>query len=74
VPASVQSYVERAFGDWLPEVCSAMEHLARSMPPGELNRVGFQFYEHFRPEVPDDVRGWGKKGILHLGRIRTAGD
>jgi hypothetical protein len=73
-PASVRSYIERAFGDRLPEVCKAMEDLARSIPPEELNRLGFRLYEHFRPEVPDDVRGWGAKGILRLDRIRAAKD
>jgi hypothetical protein len=51
-----------------------MEDLARSLPPEELNRVGFRLYERFRPEMPDDVRGWSAKGILHLDRIRAAGD
>ena len=72
-PASVRSYIERAFGDRLPEVRKATGELARSILPEELNRIGFRLYEHFRPGVPDDVRGWGAKGILHLARIRSAG-
>ena len=50
----------------------AMEELARSVEPEELNRVGFRLYEHFRPEVPAGVKGWGAKGVLELGKIRSA--
>ena len=25
----------------------------------------------FRPEIPEGVRGWGAKGELDLGRVRT---
>ena len=41
-----------------------MEAAAASAPPSELNRVGFRIYEAFRPEVPEDVEGWGAKGQL----------
>ena len=41
---SVQSYVSRAFGDRLGEARAAMERLAASLPPEELNRVGFRLY------------------------------
>jgi hypothetical protein len=51
---SVQSYIARAFGDRLGEARGAMEALAASMPPEELNRVGFRLYERFRPDVPED--------------------
>jgi len=47
---SVQSYVARAFGDRLGEARAAMESLAASLPPEELNRVGFRLYEQFRPK------------------------
>ena len=51
-----------------------MEALAARHDPEELNRIGFRLYEHFRPEVPADVRGWGAKGVLDLEKIRSAGD
>jgi hypothetical protein len=70
--ASVQSYVVRAFGDRLPEVRAAMETLAGSLPPEELDRIGFRLYEWFRPEVPEGTQGWGAKGELRLERITTA--
>ena len=68
----VQSYIARAFGDRLSEVRSAMEALAASLPPEELNRIGFRLYERFRPEVPEGTRGWGAKGELRLERIAAA--
>ena len=66
---SVATYVARAFGDRLAEARAAMEHLAASLPANELNRVGFHLYEHFRPEVPEGVKGWGAKGELKLDEI-----
>jgi hypothetical protein len=33
-----------------------------SLPPEELNRVGFRLYERFWPEVPEGAQGWGAKG------------
>ncbi len=71
---SVQGYVARAFGNRLAEVRTAMEALAASLPPEELNRVGFRLYERFRPEVPQGVEGWGAKGELRIERIAQARD
>jgi hypothetical protein len=65
----VQSYVARAFGDRLAEARAAMEMLAASLPPEELNRVGFRLYERFRPDVPEGAQGWGAKGELRVERI-----
>jgi hypothetical protein len=69
----VEAYVAKAFGEHLAEVRKAMEQLAARYEPQELNRIGFRLYEHFRPEVPPDVRGWGAKGMLHLDKIGSAG-
>jgi hypothetical protein len=66
---SVQSYIARAFGDRLGDARSVMEALAASLPPEELNRVGFRLYERFRPEVPEGTQGWGAKGELRIERI-----
>lgn len=71
-PRPAHAYVERAFGERLPAVRQAMEWLAASLPPDELNRTGFRLYEHFRPEVPAGVKGWGAKGVLDLQRIKDA--
>ncbi|MFO1027845.1 MAG: hypothetical protein U1E70_21930 [Acetobacteraceae bacterium] len=69
---SVQGYIARAFGDRLAEVRAAMQTLAESLPPEELNRVGFRLYERFRPDVPEGVQGWGAKAELRLERIAGA--
>jgi hypothetical protein len=66
---SMQSYIARAFGDRLGEARAAMEALAASLPPEELNRVGFRLYERFRPDAPADAQGWGAKGELRAERI-----
>ena len=69
---SVQSYIARAFGNRLGEARATMEALAASLPPEELNRIGFRLYERFRPEVPGGAQGWGAKGELRVERIVEA--
>jgi hypothetical protein len=61
------------FADALDEVRGAMEQLASSLPPDQLNHEGFHRYELFRPEVPADERGWGAKGVLDVTKIRALG-
>jgi hypothetical protein len=63
---------DAAFGDRLGEVRAAMEALAASLPPDELDRIGFRLYERFRPEVPEGVEGWGAKAVLDIARIKQA--
>jgi hypothetical protein len=46
-----------------------MEAQAASLPPEELNRVGFQLNERFRPDVPEGAQGWGAKAELQVERI-----
>ena len=70
----VRAYLAKAFGGHLAGVRTAMEGLAGRYEPDDLNRIGFRLYEHFRPEVPPDARGWGAKGMLDLGKIGAAGD
>ena len=71
-PRPAHAYVEKAFGGHLPAVRQAMEGLADSVPPEELNRIGFRLYERFRPEVPAGAAGWGKKGVFDLKLIENA--
>ena len=66
---SVESYTARALGDRLAEARAAMDTLAASLAPEELNRVGFRLYERFRPDVPEGALGWGAKGELRVERI-----
>ena len=72
--APVAAYIAKAFGGRLEEVRAAMVALAARIEPQELNRIGFRLYEHFRPEVPQDVKGWGAKGDLDLARIKSAAE
>ena len=67
--ASVERYLVSKFGDHLYEARAAMEQLAGSMAPKELNRRGFGLHEAFRPAVPAGARGWGAAGVLDLDRI-----
>jgi hypothetical protein len=69
--AGVGRYLAGKFGDHLDEVRAAMEQLAASLSPEELNRRGFALYEAFRPEIPAGARGWGAAGELDLDRIRA---
>ena len=71
-PVGVERYLVKAFGDHLAEVRTAMEELAARYEPAELNRVGFRLYETFRPEIPPDNEGWGKKAELDVGKILAA--
>jgi hypothetical protein len=72
-PDSVERYLEKAFGDRLPDVRVAMAELSKSISESDLNTWAFKLYEGFRPEVPPGERGWGAKGVLDLKRITTAG-
>jgi hypothetical protein len=48
-----------------------MEALVVSLPPEELNRVGFRLYERFRPDVPAGAEAWAAKGDLRIERIQS---
>lgn len=60
-PESVQHYLEKKFGDDLPAVWEAMQHLAQSFPPAELAGKAYGLYEKSRPEIPAGEKGWGQK-------------
>ncbi len=70
-PASVQTYLEQKFGEDLQAARTAMEALAKSYPPAQLETVAFSLYERFRPEIPEGKKGWGAKGELDLDRITS---
>jgi hypothetical protein len=69
-PASVDRYLEKAFGDDLGEVRSTMLALARAYPPSRLSALAYELYEQFRPSIPSGSRGWGARGLLRLDLIR----
>ena len=70
-PESVQRYLLGAFGESLPEVRKAMEDLAASVAPTEIEQRAFGLYEQFRPQIASGTRGWGQKGKLDLDKIRS---
>jgi hypothetical protein len=72
-PASVERYLQRAFGALLASARQAMAELVASYAPEDLNHVAYALYERFRPEIPPGTRGWGVKGALDLQRIRSLG-
>lgn len=72
-PESVERYLDKAFGNALGDAREAMMGLAKSLPPKDIAARAYRLYEDFRPDVPEGTRGWGAKGELDIGRIRTLG-
>ncbi len=70
-PERVEKYLAGKFGEHLDTVRQHLERLAQSVPADKLNDQAFHLYEKFRPEVPEDEKGWGAKGILDLAKIDT---
>jgi hypothetical protein len=70
-PATVERYLQRAFGESLSSARQSMEALAASYAPEDLEHVAYELYEGFRPEVPPGTRGWGAKGKLDLAHLRS---
>ena len=70
-PASVERYLTGKFGDDLPAVRGAMEHLAAALDADDLETESMGLYERFRPDIPKGRRGWGAKGDLDLDFIRS---
>jgi hypothetical protein len=69
-PEAVTTYLEKKFGENLTEARAAMEALAASLTPAQLETRAFSLYERFRPQVPEGKKGWGAKGELDLDIIR----
>jgi hypothetical protein len=68
---SVESYLEKKFGDDLGEARAAMEKLAKAYTPKQLESKAYDLYEKFRPEIPEGKKGWGAKGELDLEYLRS---
>jgi hypothetical protein len=68
---SVERYLEGKFGESLGAVRAAMRDLAKSFRPEQLSKDAFGLYEKFRPAIPGGVTGWGARGNLDIGRIRS---
>ena len=69
-PKSVERYLSKKFGDGLADARSALETLAQTYSPQELEQQAYSLYEKFRPKIPEGTRGWGAAGDLSLERIR----
>jgi len=70
-PEKVRTYLTSKFGDDLAAVREAMADLAGSMDPNHLADRAYGLYDAFRPQIPKGRRGWGAKGDLDLGLIRS---
>jgi len=70
-PQSVQRYLDQKFRDDLADVQEAMEALARAYPKDQLAEEAYDLYVKFRPSIPEGEKGWGAKGDLDLGKIRS---
>ena len=70
-PPSVQKYLQQKFGEDLDRARSALEALAKSFPPAQLEEQAYPLYEKFRPKIPEGKKGWGAKGELDLDLIRS---
>ena len=71
---SVETYLRQKFKDDLADVRAAMEKLAKSYTPKQLESKAYGLYEKFRPEIPEGKKGWGARGELDLEYIRSLGE
>jgi len=65
-PDSVEKYLAGKFGDDLDAATTAMRALAKFVPPRTLAKEANRLYEHFLPNIPPGVKGWGAAGELKL--------
>ena len=70
-PESVAKYLSRKFSGDLADAEAAMRDLAKAFTPEKLSANAYSLYEKFRPNVPAGEKGWGAKGELDLGFVRS---
>jgi hypothetical protein len=70
-PEAVRKYLASKFGPDLDATHTALAALAQSLEPETLAREAYSLYEKFRPKIASGKRGWGQKGELDLGLIRS---
>jgi len=68
-PESVRRYLLSKFKDALPLVEEKLTALAARFEPGELDKQAMALYMQLRPLVPSGEAGWGRAGVLDLGKI-----
>jgi len=71
VPEDVSRYLSQKFGEHLAEAEEAMTTLAKAYKPERLSLDAYSLYEKFRPNVAAGEKGWGAKGELDLGLMRS---
>lgn len=64
-PGAAFSYISRSFRQTTPYIIGALQLLASSYPPNELNSKGWSLYVEFRPQAD----GWGKRSEVKCGRV-----
>ncbi|KAK9897322.1 hypothetical protein P389DRAFT_183270 [Cystobasidium minutum MCA 4210] len=64
-PEQAFGYIQRSFRQNMSAAIGAFRLLAETIEPDELNKLGFNLYAEFRPEV----HGWGERGHLNLGKV-----
>jgi hypothetical protein len=70
-PDSVAKYLSQKFSDDLADAEAAMRDLAKAYRPEKLAADAYSLYERFRPNVPGGEKGWGARGKLDLGFVRS---
>ncbi len=70
-PDTVETYLQQKFGDEYEPSRAALEQLAKSFSPRELESQAYDLYEKFRPTIPEGKKGWGAKGELDLDYVRS---
>jgi hypothetical protein len=70
-PEGVERYLEQKFGGDLKDVRDAMIALALAFTPALLAGEAYPLYEQFRPSIPAGKGGWGAKGDLDLGLLKS---
>jgi hypothetical protein len=65
--------LRKKFGEAYGQVRGIFEEALESWKgkEEELNERAFGFYEEFRPEVKNGQRGWGRKGVLDLEKVKA---
>lgn len=72
-PETVDRYLHSKFGEDYAAARAAMEKLAALYSPKDLAAAAYRLYVRFRPVIASGKRGWGQKGKLDLGLIRSLG-
>ncbi|UCF10228.1 MAG: hypothetical protein JSW65_00655 [Candidatus Bipolaricaulota bacterium] len=73
-PESVEKYLASKFKEHLPIVRESLEKLAEAYSPEDLEARAMDLYMQLRPQTPKGEQGWGRAGLLDLGKIARLAD